>query len=279
MESNQRAAGRSIETIFDRTVCGVDPGEAGTEAAQYAARITAPDGSLTLVTVSDTSIAVHAGFRMSAVLATLAEEARLASGRGREVAEAIRSVETRSVKGDPRQCLLAEIARQDATLVVVGSHGRSRAAGIALGSVATHLLHEAPCSVLIARPTEERERWPRSIVVGTDGSPAATAATAVAHALAQRFGAHVRMLVATGGKALNHEKLRSVEHLEFDERKPADYLVAASKDADLLVLGSRGLHGFAALGSVSERVAHKASCPVLVVRYDEETRGATLTAE
>ena len=44
------------------------------------------------------------------------------------------------------------------------------------------------------------------------------------------------------------------------------YLVAASKDADLLILGSRGRHGFSALGSVSERVAHKASCPVLVVR-------------
>ena len=42
---------------------------------------------------------------------------------------------------------------------VVGSHGQSRAEGIALGSVATHLLHEAPCSVLIARPTEERQRW------------------------------------------------------------------------------------------------------------------------
>ena len=180
MKTETHAASRSIETIFDRTVCGVDPSAAGTDAAQYAARITAPDGSLTLVTVSDTSIAIHAGFRMSSILEQLAEEARLASGRGREVAEAIRSVETRSVKGDPRECLLAEIARQDATLVVVGSHGQSRAEGIALGSVATHLLHEAPCSVLIARPTEERERWPRSIVVGTDGSPEATAATSVA---------------------------------------------------------------------------------------------------
>ena len=108
---------------------------------------------------------------MNSVLEALAEEARLASARGREAAEAIRSVDTRSIKGDPRQ---------DATLVVVGSHGKSRADGIAFGLVATQLLHEAPCSVLITRPTEERERWLSSIVVGTDGSPAATAATAVA---------------------------------------------------------------------------------------------------
>ena len=73
-------------------------------------------------------------------------------------------------------------------------------------------------------------------------------------------------MVATGGKPLDHEKLRSIEDLVFDERKPADCLVAAAKDADLLVLGSRGLHGFATLGRFSERVAHKASCSVLVVR-------------
>ena len=87
MRSDTPAASHSIETVFDRTVCGVDASEAGNEAAQYAARITAPDGSLTLVTVSDTSIAVHAGFWMSAVLETLAEEARLASSRAREVAK------------------------------------------------------------------------------------------------------------------------------------------------------------------------------------------------
>ena len=120
--------------------------------------------------------------------------------------------------------------------------------------------------MLIARPTEERERWPRSIVVGTDGSSAATAATGVAYALAKRFGSRVRTVFATGGKPLDDEELHSVESLEFDERKPADCLLAASKGADLLVVGNRGRHGFAALGSVSERVAHKASCPVLVVR-------------
>ena len=43
-------------------------------------------------------------------------------------------------------------------------------------------------------------------------------------------------------------------------------LVEAAADADLLVVGSRGLHGFKALGSVSERVAYEAACSVLVVR-------------
>jgi nucleotide-binding universal stress UspA family protein len=36
-------------------------------------------------------------------------------------------------------------------------------------------------------------------------------------------------------------------------------------DADILVVGSRGLHGLKSLGSISERVAHQAACSVLVV--------------
>ncbi|HLI44036.1 MAG TPA: universal stress protein [Acidimicrobiales bacterium] len=52
------------------------------------------------------------------------------------------------------------------------------------------------------------------------------------------------------------------------EGAPARMLVEASKGAELLVVGSRGLGGFSslALGSVGQSCVHHAHCPVLVVR-------------
>jgi nucleotide-binding universal stress UspA family protein len=47
----------------------------------------------------------------------------------------------------------------------------------------------------------------------------------------------------------------------------AEELVKASRDADMLVVGSRGGGGFARLlmGSVSSQVTHHAACPVVVI--------------
>src|SRR6185437_1111586 len=49
---------------------------------------------------------------------------------------------------------------------------------------------------------------------------------------------------------------------------PAEELVNASRDADLVVVGSRGSGGFASLlmGSVSSKVTRHAACPVVVIR-------------
>jgi nucleotide-binding universal stress UspA family protein len=48
---------------------------------------------------------------------------------------------------------------------------------------------------------------------------------------------------------------------------PADVLLRASEDADMIVLGARGRGGFARLnlGSVSDQVAHHARCPVVII--------------
>lgn len=90
------------------------------------------------------------------------------------------------------------------------------------------------------------------------------AAVAVAEELGRRFDASVELVAGVGGKAVDFDRLgRSVR---IDARAPVDALVDAALEADLVVVGNRGLHGLRSLGSVSARVAARCDCSVLVVR-------------
>jgi len=53
---------------------------------------------------------------------------------------------------------------------------------------------------------------------------------------------------------------------------PVEELIDAGKDADMIVLGSRGAGGFTRLmmGSVSSQVAQHAHCPVLIVPPEDQ---------
>ena len=57
-------------------------------------------------------------------------------------------------------------------------------------------------------------------------------------------------------------------HTLVAEGDPAECLIVASRDAELLVVGTRGRSPFAGLllGSVSQRCAAAATCPVVLVR-------------
>lgn len=77
---------------------------------------------------------------------------------------------------------------------------------------------------------------------------------------AERFQAEALKAVASDGVDITGTLVRDY---------PATALLEASKEADILIVGSRGHGGFAGLllGSVSTQVAHHASCPVLIVRH------------
>jgi len=55
------------------------------------------------------------------------------------------------VPGDPRSALVDEARQEHADLIVVGSHGRSGLSKLLLGSVASHVVAHAPCSVLVVK--------------------------------------------------------------------------------------------------------------------------------
>ena len=72
-------------------------------------------------------------------------------------------------------------------------------------------------------------------------------------------------------EVLEAPQLEAAE-LRAIEGNPADVLHDEARDAALLVVGSRGRGGFAGLllGSVSQRVAQRAPCPVVIVPLPED---------
>lgn len=86
------------------------------------------------------------------------------------------------------------------------------------------------------------------------------------HAEAQRHAeARVRQLVSQADADYGG---LDVQQSAISDAHPSAALVRMSRGADLLVVGSRGLGGFAGLllGSVGQQCVHHAECPVLVTR-------------
>jgi nucleotide-binding universal stress UspA family protein len=256
--------------VFSRIVVGIDGSQQALEAARQAALLQDVDGQLTLLAAWDILPVIAGGPATvarydfeEALQRTTAEKALFAA---RDYIAPYTAATSKLVRGTPESQLLEEIERDEDTLVAVGSSGTGRLLGIVEGAVATEIVHKAPCSVLVARPVDNG--FPRRVVVGVDGSVESAAAYAAARYVAERFDAELHALVAWGGKDINERIVATITDGAHEDRResPAEALVAAAESADLVIVGSRGLHGLRALGSVSERVAHTAPCSALVVR-------------
>ncbi|GAA4622195.1 universal stress protein [Actinoallomurus vinaceus] len=185
-------------------------------------------------------------------------------------------VESAVIDGGPIPVLLEESAR--ASLVVVGSRGLGAVGALFLGSTGVELAARAACPVVAVRG---REHKAQRVVVGVDGSDTSLMALWCgfeeadlrAAGLTAIHAVHRQMDEADGHitDAVNRlrERFPGVPaELTTVMAHPAEALINASADADLLVVGSRGRGGFRGLmlGSVSQAVLHNADCPVAVQR-------------
>jgi nucleotide-binding universal stress UspA family protein len=269
----EHEAGSSGSSLFSRVLVGVDGSEAGFEACRQAVRLAEPGSLIDVIAVVHVSDEVRAFYEMEKVTDRLQDEAAEALGRsvqliGRERAR------PRVVNGLVTAALVRELEAATATLLVIGTHGHRRMTEILIGGVMGELLHGAPCSILVARGPVVPDHFPRSIVVGVDGSTCSEYALHAAEQLARRFQLPLRVVAATQSDDVDFARVRRWSPgAEAIDGRPSDALVTASRGADLLVVGSRGLRGIHALGSVSERVAHHASCSVLVARPVDEGPG------
>lgn len=252
-------------SVFDRVVVGVDGTDFGFEALHQTLALSPPGRAVLAVTALDTAIAGYAGFQVDYYKAQLEEEAERARARAVEIMGDRPNCTTKLVRGDAKGVLRHVCNEYDATLVALGGRSSSRFLGIVTGETASTLLHDAARSVLFARPQWGRRWHPNRVLVGLDGSDSSLAALAVGDDLAERLGSELQVVTATGGKAVERGGAWAERVTEWDPAHPFAALRDRSTLADLLILGSRGLHGVRALGSVSERVAHRAHCSTLVV--------------
>lgn len=268
--------------MFATVIAGIDSTRFSFEAGRQAARLVSPGGRLLLVSAVD-AVTVStsrwgaerirlADDRSEDAFATARERigdlARRGMERLRAQLPAELGVELRVEAGRPWDALRRIAVEEGAGLVVTGSQGRRRIAGIALGSTATDMLHGEGGSVMVARTAFDPGNFPASVVVGVDGSEHSIAALDAVTRWRESAVHPVSVRVVTArGSGVSAAALRRLAgpfDSEVRDEKPVDALVGASAGADLLVVGARGTTGVRALGSVSERVAHRAECSVLV---------------
>lgn len=205
-------------------------------------------------------------------------------------------VTTDLVTGTVVERLTDESERAD--LVVVGSRGMGGFSGLVLGSVGLGLAARAVAPLVVVRGTR-REPYDE-VVVGFDGSPHSESAVEFAFEEAGLRGARVRAVHAwrppvfgpptarfgampADVSAAEAESLRR-RSAPWRERypdvplaesvvcgHPITVLAEASRSADLVVVGTRGVGEVkgALLGSVSHGVLHRAHCPIAIVRAEQ----------
>jgi nucleotide-binding universal stress UspA family protein len=251
---------------FARIVVGVDGTEWGFEALRQALVLApAENPVLRAVTALDTAPAIHTGFHAAQFANLLEQEARAVRDAAETIIGGRPGCIATVVRGKPVDVLRRERDGLQATLLALGGRRSSRFLGIMLGDTGTELVHDAACSALLAYPSPDGPWRPRKIVVGLDGSPYGGTALTLADELATTYGGTVDVVAATGGRAIDRNAGWGDRVQVWDPAPPVEALVTRSRSADLVVVGSRGLHGLGAIGSVSERVAHQAHCSVLVV--------------
>lgn len=188
---------------------------------------------------------------------------------------------------------LHELAEEFETRILVIGPPHVGFAGRAMGNdVALGMLRAAPCAIAIAEPGMAGRHEPLR-TIGVAYVPTAEGLEALEEGvdLAHRLGARLRILnvPSSWDRTLDQDRSLSevmAEQADRDleealkivdgrvpaetvrpEGDPVDELRAATKDLDMLVMGSRayGPVKRVLVGSVSSHLVHEAACPVLVL--------------
>jgi nucleotide-binding universal stress UspA family protein len=286
---------------FHKILCPIDFSPGSQQAMRVAVRL-ATERSAELVLVHSwnlppTAFAGEYTFPAD-VIQQLSDDARRGLDAAARDAGALgaKRVTSRLLSGLPWSTIVGAAAGCD--LIVIGTHGRTGLARILLGSVAEQVIRHAPCSVLVVRPDTEPRPFAH-VLCPVDFSESSQYAMQLAGELAHPGGAGVTLLhvlelpVAYSGEPPMPELYRDLDKHSADlldewaARLTAKSAIPVTKRSrigypgahtlavldddrtfDLVVMGSHGRTGIARalLGSVAEKVARNARCPVLIAR-------------
>lgn len=143
--------------------------------------------------------------------------------------------------------------------IVVGIDGSDHSKLALEWAMKEAMIRHAPLTVIIAHP----------VIAGFSGRPVAypTDDGLVDQARTSAREEVDKALARLGGAGPETVTVQAVSGF------PAEVLIDAGRDADMLVVGSRGSGGFSRLllGSVSSQVIHHAHCPVVVIPAEDRS--------
>jgi nucleotide-binding universal stress UspA family protein len=205
--------------------------------------------------------------------------------------------------GSPATVIIEKADAWKPDLIVVGSHGRSTVGRLYFGSVSQKVLHEAHCSVRIARGRLEKVDTPVRIIIGVDGSSEAEIALRAAAARnwpkgseahivtamqmlppivtdhmigpvfewALKETARIEAMVDWSANTLRTGGLKTEVVVKDEDPKRLLIKQAEGWGANCIFVGSRGMGKFERfrIGSVSSAVAARAHCSVEVIRVSK----------
>jgi nucleotide-binding universal stress UspA family protein len=242
--------------VFQRVLCAIDGGPNGDESVRQAAALMGPNGRLTLAPLSHKP----GGLEM-------------ALKRGRQIAR--RRGLTASVEPDLEGSSDEDLAQRFGGHDLLAVGGSTQAVARALS------LAPRDVPVLLARTPPRGIRFPEKVVVVGDDSPAASRALSVSLQICAEHDHAIALVLGTSPNAITLQAPNAAARELFDELA-ADRLVINSRTAphasvvewaemlgsSLVIVGSEARTGRRAGASVSERVALRAPCSVLVARRD-----------
>jgi nucleotide-binding universal stress UspA family protein len=199
--------------------------------------------------------------------------------------------------------ILGYAAEYKTDLIVIGTHGRRGLGHLLLGSIAEEVVRSSPFPVLTVRELETPKGPEKTerILAPVDFSDYSRRAVLRAKEIASDYGARLQLLHVVEqpvypsfypigeSPSPSFPSLQTIEAKARDEmesmlkegpivptethviegRAARDILkFAESNSTDLIVISTHGLSGFKhmLIGSVAEKVARQAPCPVLTVK-------------